>query len=333
MVKKNPSNPFSEDEGETKQNSPLPISKARVETVNPKDNGGRHTAFVREYGSRSPKLATVLSPAYGDVAVPEEGSDVAIMYGNKDKPWIIGHWYAIDRVEDKDIDLPDYEEGDRVVSNGTRQELHITNDGKIQLGYQPDYDLPPFNYIEIDEKDILVSADEELTIRSLNNDINVSSGGSIELQSGGTPVDKTTHATSMYPSSNSDVPSNSESIIPFDTTEYDFGGIADTANNAVNISEAGVYQVTCRVTTDNVNNENTSILRMKVNGTNTKANAELIADGTTNTIEMTTHHQFSAGDTLQFAYFNADLNDSATIRSGVGLTELSISFLASQSVQ
>ena len=205
MVKKNPSNPYSEDEGETKQNSPLPISKARVETVNPKDNGGRHTAFVREYGSRSPKLATVLSPAYGDVSLPEEGSDVAIMYGNKDKPWIIGHWYALDRVESEELDLPDYEEGDRIVSNGTRQELHITNDGKIQLGYQENYDLPPFNMIEITEDQIDISAENGLVLSTIENDIDVfgrditlDADRDVTIATGGDSVNMTKHTASMY---------------------------------------------------------------------------------------------------------------------------------------
>jgi hypothetical protein len=135
-MKNNPSNEFSRDEVATQRETPSPLQKARVVSVNDHpEEDGFHTVRVRVYGSPSEQVFTapVLTPHKGDVTVPERGDDVAVMFGPNDKPWMIGFWYASDRVADGTLTLPDYEEGDRIIGNGSNSFMSISNDGTITI--------------------------------------------------------------------------------------------------------------------------------------------------------------------------------------------------------
>lgn len=145
MTTKNPGNPFSRAEEEVQRDIPTPVQKAKVVSVEDHpDESGFHTVRVRVYGEPDQQYfrAPVVVPHKGDVTVPERGDDVLVMFGPNDKPWVIGFWYALDRAQDDldTIEVPDYEEGDRIVGNGTGSYLKVGADGSIQIrteGRQP----------------------------------------------------------------------------------------------------------------------------------------------------------------------------------------------------
>lgn len=140
MTKQNPSNPFSRDPNQTKKDVPMPFKKAKVIDVKGRDENGFHVARVRVYGDRAPYDAPVLSPMEGCVWVPEKDSDVIVLFTDEDKPVVIGQWYAVDRVEEGDVDLPPYEPGDIRLGNSTGSHVTVENDGSIEIqttGYEP----------------------------------------------------------------------------------------------------------------------------------------------------------------------------------------------------
>lgn len=138
MTKKNPSNPFSRDEVETQRDMPTPVQKAKVVSVEDHpDESGFHTVRIRVYGEPDSQYfrAPVVAPHKGDVTVPERGDDVLVMFGPNDKPWVIGFWYALDRAQDDldTIDVPEYDEGDRIIGNGSGSYIAIRDDGSIEI--------------------------------------------------------------------------------------------------------------------------------------------------------------------------------------------------------
>lgn len=134
MTKQNPKNPFSTDEDEIKRSVPMPVSKAKVEAAySHPDENGFHVVKVRVYGEDAPHDAPVIPPSIGSAWIPRENTDVAVMFGQSDKPWVIGPWYAGDRVEEGEIDIPDYEPGELVLGNHTGAHIRIDNDGNVHI--------------------------------------------------------------------------------------------------------------------------------------------------------------------------------------------------------
>jgi len=131
-MKKNPSNPADVNKGEVRQVSPKSFEKARVIELRDRDEGF-HTAVVKLYDSGGQTTAPVLTQAYGDVALPEENTDVMVMFGERGEEIIIGSWYPIDRVLENQIQLAEYNAGDRIVGNGTASYLRIHSDGTVDL--------------------------------------------------------------------------------------------------------------------------------------------------------------------------------------------------------
>jgi len=131
-MKRNPTNPADINKGEIRTVSPKSFEKARVLEVQSSDTGV-HTATIKLYDSGSQTTAPVLTPAYGDVALPEEDTDVFVLFGENDEELILGSWYPADRVLRGQIQLPDYDAGDRVVGNATKSQLHIHADGTIDI--------------------------------------------------------------------------------------------------------------------------------------------------------------------------------------------------------
>jgi len=131
-MKSNPANPYDINEGEVRSVSPKAFEKARVLEVQDSDEGV-HTATIKLYSSGSQTTAPVLTSAFGDVSLPNVNTDVMVLFGENDEELIIGSWYPADRVARGQIDLPEYQAGDRVVGNGTESILHIHNDGTIDL--------------------------------------------------------------------------------------------------------------------------------------------------------------------------------------------------------
>lgn len=131
-MKNNPANPYDINEGEVRSVSPKAFEKARVLAVQDSDDGA-HTATIKLYDSGSQTTAPVLTSAFGDVSLPNVNTDVMVLFGENDEELIIGSWYPPDRVARGQIDLPEYQAGDRVVGNGTESILHIHNDGTIDL--------------------------------------------------------------------------------------------------------------------------------------------------------------------------------------------------------
>lgn len=137
MGKENPSNPFSNDPSQTRKDLPMPISKAKVESA--KDSTeGFHTVTIRVYGDSSPYVAPVIPFSIGSAWIPKPNTDVAVMFGANDKPWVIGPWYALDRVEDGEVSMPDYEPGEVIIGNEAGR-IKIDNDGEIYINDRKKY--------------------------------------------------------------------------------------------------------------------------------------------------------------------------------------------------
>jgi hypothetical protein len=134
MAQDNPTNPFTQDPNHTSKDVQMPIQKARVLSAkgHPQQNGF-HTVRIRVYGDEAPYLAPVVTPMPGSVWVPKEGTDVAVMFTQSGKPWVIGSWYALDRIEDGEVDLPEYEPGDIRVGNHTGSYVTVRDNGAIKI--------------------------------------------------------------------------------------------------------------------------------------------------------------------------------------------------------
>lgn len=138
MTKGNPSNPADINTGEVRAVSPKAFEKGRVLNVLDSDEGGIHYVTVKMYDSGAQETAPVLTSVYGDIAVPTEGTDVLVLYGENDQPVIIGSWYAIDRVIRGETQLPEYNAGDRIVGNNTGSYLRVHRDGTVDLKTKDD---------------------------------------------------------------------------------------------------------------------------------------------------------------------------------------------------
>jgi len=134
MAQDNPTNPFTRDANHTSKDVQMPIQKARVLSSkgHPEQNGF-HTARIRVYGDEAPYLAPVITPMPGSVWVPKAGTDVAVVFTQSGKPWIIGSWYALDRIEDGEVDLPAYNPGDMRVGNHTGSHVTVRDSGTIKI--------------------------------------------------------------------------------------------------------------------------------------------------------------------------------------------------------
>lgn len=167
MAQENPSNPNTQDPNHTSKDVQMPIAKARVLDAHgmPNENGF-HSIRIRVYADNAPYIAPVLSPMPGSVWVPPEGSDVAVLFDQSDKPWVIGSWYALDRVEDGTVDLPDYEPGDIRLGNPSGSHVTVKNDGVIKVA------TDSTKRVDIDHHSASVSLEgENQTIASGNTDI------------------------------------------------------------------------------------------------------------------------------------------------------------------
>jgi len=139
MGKDNPMNPHTRDENQTKREVTLPFTKARVEAAgsHPEDEA-YHTVRVRIYGENHSRSAPVLPPTIGGAYVPRENEDVAVIFDSSNEPWVVGPWYAIDRVENSEVEMPEYEPGEVVLGNHTGANIRIDNNGDIHLNSSDD---------------------------------------------------------------------------------------------------------------------------------------------------------------------------------------------------
>lgn len=131
-MKKNPANPADINKGEIRSVAPKAFEKARVLAVQDSTEG-IHTATIKLYSSGSQTTAPVLTSAFGDVSLPSVNTDVMVLFGENDEELIIGSWYPADRIARGEINIPDYNAGDRVVGNGSGSYLRIHDDGTIDL--------------------------------------------------------------------------------------------------------------------------------------------------------------------------------------------------------
>jgi hypothetical protein len=141
MARNNPSNPHTRESEHTAKDVQQAITKARVKDVNTSAEGGVHTVRVQPYGTNSSFIAPVLMPVQGCVWLPEQGTDVAVMFTKENKPWVIGSWYASDRINAGNVELPDYEEGDLRLGNSTGSHVTIKSDGDIIIDSADDSDV------------------------------------------------------------------------------------------------------------------------------------------------------------------------------------------------
>lgn len=134
MGRSNTSNPHDSDQDVIHRQTNMSVQKARVvRSRGMPDGNGFHTVRIRIYGDEATYRAPVKTPMPGSVWIPKEDTDVAVIFSEADKPWVIGSWYAVDRVEDGEIFLPDYEPGDMRVGNDTESHVTISNDGSIKI--------------------------------------------------------------------------------------------------------------------------------------------------------------------------------------------------------
>ena len=142
MGRKNTSNPHDADPDVFHKQTNMSVQKAEVLDARgmPEENGF-HTVRIRIYGDQSPYTAPVITPMPGSVWIPKEGTDVAVIFSESDKPWVIGSWYAVDRVEDGEVLLPDYDPGNIRVGNRTGAHVTVTNDGDVRIESSDDGDV------------------------------------------------------------------------------------------------------------------------------------------------------------------------------------------------
>lgn len=134
MGRNNPSNPYSNDKSRTQRRVQRPIKKARVMDAGEHPYGnGFHVIRIKIYGEDGTHLAPVIAPMHGSVWVPKIGQDVAVMHGPSDKPWVMGSWYATDRIESGDVTLPNYVPGDIRIGNDSGSHATVHNDGHISV--------------------------------------------------------------------------------------------------------------------------------------------------------------------------------------------------------
>lgn len=140
MTRANPSNPFSNDPGHTRKDVPMSIQRAKVINSRPSDERV-HQVTIRVFGDEAPYEAMVIPQAIGSVWIPKENTDVAVIFGEADTPWVIGPWYAEDRVVMGEVDMPDYEPGELVLGNHTDSEIRVDNNGDIHINSGSDGDV------------------------------------------------------------------------------------------------------------------------------------------------------------------------------------------------
>jgi len=131
-MKNNPTNPSDVQKAEIRSVSPKSFEKAKVLNVQDSTEG-IHTATIKLYESGSQRTVPVLTSAFGDVSLPEENTDVIVLFGERDEAIIIGSWYPADRTVRKQIEPPEYEDGERVVGNGSGSTVRIKQDGTMRL--------------------------------------------------------------------------------------------------------------------------------------------------------------------------------------------------------
>lgn len=130
-MKGNTTNEHDTNDGEVAAKMPLPIQRCRVTAARDSQDDGLHRVSVRPYGGSSAEEAVVLTPMIGSVTVPEQGDDVLVIYGEDDTPFVLGAWYALDRLVDGDLPLPDYDAGDLVL--GTKNgAITVTKEGRVE---------------------------------------------------------------------------------------------------------------------------------------------------------------------------------------------------------
>lgn len=128
----NPMNPHTQNEEEIEAIVEPPVAKAEVVQAARHDDKvkGFHSVRVRVYGETSTFLAPILTMMQGDAHVPPVGSDVAVMYGPNEKPWVVGYWYATDG----DAEPPDYMPGERIIGSPLSESfIKIAADGHIEI--------------------------------------------------------------------------------------------------------------------------------------------------------------------------------------------------------
>lgn len=135
MTKDNPMNPHKQTDEQVRHAVQPPVAKAEVVQARPHDRDdpnqkGYHTARIRVYGEESTQLAPVLTSMVGDAYVPTVNSDVAVMYGPNEKPWIVGSWYPVD----EDREPPNYQPGERIIGHpDTGSYFKIAKDGHLEI--------------------------------------------------------------------------------------------------------------------------------------------------------------------------------------------------------
>jgi hypothetical protein len=142
MGRGNTTNPHDTDPNRVRKQTPLPVQKARVvDASGMPDDNGFHTVRIKVYGDDAPYDAPVITPMHGSVWVPEPDTDVAVIFAEADKPWVVGAWYAVDRIDSGEVDLPDYEPGDIRVGNSTGAHVTVTKDGNVRIESADDGDV------------------------------------------------------------------------------------------------------------------------------------------------------------------------------------------------
>jgi len=158
MTKRQSQNPYTTEPAEVANVLPQQFQRGRVLDVGNSDEGNFHYATVKLYQSGGQETFPVLSPAYGDVAIPTEGSDVIVLFNDNESGIVIGQWYAADRIVNGNREIPDFVAGDRVIGNDTDSIVKIHNDGAITIsteGSKP---------VDIDVQSALVDLTQDQTI-------------------------------------------------------------------------------------------------------------------------------------------------------------------------
>jgi len=129
-MKGNSANPFTTNPTEVESITTKPPEKGEVVSVG---TNQLHTATVKLYESGGQKTFPVLVPSYGDVSLPQVGTDVRVVYDHANNGFVIGSEYMADRIQRGETTIPQYSEDDRVVGNASESFIRVGGDGHIDI--------------------------------------------------------------------------------------------------------------------------------------------------------------------------------------------------------
>lgn len=195
-------NPHKTNPSDIRRHTSLPPARAKVVSADghPEDDG-YHTIEIRIYGDDVTYRAPVMASLRGSTRIPSEDDDVLVVFAAADKPWVIGSWYPGNRVVDGEIDLPEYEPGERVIGTPhTTSNIYLDEDGNITI------ETESGETVTVAEGGpITLESDGGKTVEVNDTDVIINGGTKGAIHEVSTTEDSDGHVTSVSVSRRSDI--------------------------------------------------------------------------------------------------------------------------------